>query len=68
MTTTPSPAVTIFVDQSSPLIGICAKDDHGNPVSLEDAFRNGFRIRPEDAPVVLTLIQNFVAARDHSQI
>jgi hypothetical protein len=49
---------TLHVDESSPLTGICAKES-GKPVALEDLFKRGFVVRPEDAPAVLTLVQNF---------
>jgi hypothetical protein len=39
---------TLHVDESSPLTGICAKES-GKPVALEDLFKRGFVVRPEDA-------------------
>jgi hypothetical protein len=61
------PLPTVFVTQSTAHNGIVCKIS-GQPVELEAAFKEGFCIQPEDAPLVLTLIQNFIQNRDHSQI
>ena len=39
----------------------------GQRVSLEEAFRDGMTIRPEDMPAVATLVKNFLQSRDEFQ-
>ena len=36
----------------------------GSPATLENALDEGFVVRGEDSAAVLTMIQNFIQARD----
>lgn len=40
---------------------------NGLPVDLETTFKTGFIVRPEDCPAVVTMIANFLAARDQQE-
>jgi hypothetical protein len=54
--------ITFHNDQSSSR-GPCFMRA-GERVSIEDALREGFVIRPDDTPLVCTLIVNAIRARE----
>ena len=53
--------IVLVLDRSNP--SNLHLERNGKTVSLEDAFREGFMIRPDDANAILTLAANFVKTR-----
>jgi hypothetical protein len=39
----------------------------GKPVQMEEAFREGFVIQPQDSNIVLTLLTTWIQNKEHSQ-
>jgi hypothetical protein len=59
--------ITFNLKQSTAHNGLLLTSE-GKPVSLEEAFQQGFFIKPEDANIVLTLLTTWITNRDHAQI
>lgn len=58
--------IALHLDRSDTLRGLCFERD-GQRVSLDEAFAEGFTIRPEDAPAILTMAATFIENRDQFQ-
>jgi hypothetical protein len=59
-------AITLHIkDKSNALNGIHAEQG-GKQVSIEGALTNGFRISEDDAPLVLSLIEQWVRNREQA--
>jgi hypothetical protein len=54
---------TLQLDQSTTWHGLHFNRD-GKTISMEEAFKDGFYVNQNDAPAVLSLIQNFVQTRE----
>jgi hypothetical protein len=55
----------LFLDRSDSRRICLAR--RGVPVSIDEVIRDGFRIRADDAPAILTLVERFLCARDENQ-
>ena len=55
---------TLHLGQSTTWRGLHFADENGNPIPIEEAFQRGFTITPNDAPAVLSLVQNYVQTRE----
>lgn len=53
----------LHLDQSNSASGL-RFEKNGRPCDIEDAFRDGFEVTPNDAPAVLSLAQQFLKTRD----
>lgn len=56
-------AIILHLDRSAAPCGLCLERD-GKRVSVDDALREGFIVRADDAPALLTMAARFVETRD----
>jgi hypothetical protein len=56
---------TLELDRSDAGALYLKKD--GTRVDLEDAFKHGFMVTPNDCPAILSLVAQFHLARDQNQ-
>lgn len=55
----------LHLDKSNSAAGLRFEKE-GKPVSIEEAFRDGFQVTPNDAPALLSLALQFLKTRDES--
>lgn len=62
-----SAPITLYLARSSAPCGLCLERADGQRATIDEALAEGFTVRPDDAPALLTLAARFVETRDEFQ-